>query len=198
MSPGVSLSPTTVPRAGEISLDWHVLLFTLALTVVTGFVFGVTPLLHGSTRMATALRQGTRTSGGRRVVGSALVVAEVALAVTLVVGAGLLVRSFVNLLRVDAGFERSHLLTFGVVPPVLGSPKTPEEIQARAAVTETRGESSLRGHLKAEGDEQGGSQSYVPPEAKDDKALNMALDLIRGTKINPAFPPNPKSATLPN
>jgi carboxyl-terminal processing protease len=52
--------------------------------------------------------------------------------------------------------------------------------------------------LKAEGDEQGGSQSYVPPEAKDDKALNMALDLIRGTKFNTAFPPNPKSATLPN
>jgi carboxyl-terminal processing protease len=59
----------------------------------------------------------------------------------------------------------------------------PEDIQARATVTETQGESSLRGHLKAEGDEQGGSQSYVPPEAKDDKALNMALDLIRGTKI---------------
>src|SRR5712672_1610102 len=73
----------------------------------------------------------------------------------------------------------------------------PEEVQARAA-TETKGESSLRGHLKAEGDEQGGSQSYVPPEAKDDKALNMALELIRGTKTNPAFPPNPKSATLPN
>ena len=72
----------------------------------------------------------------------------------------------------------------------------PEEIQARAAVTES--ESSLRGHLKAEGNERDGSQSYVPPEAKDDKALNMAFDLIRGTKINPAFPPNPKSATLPN
>ena len=73
----------------------------------------------------------------------------------------------------------------------------PDEVQARA-VTETKGESSLRGHLKAEGDEQGGSQSYVPPEAKDDKALNMALDLIRGAKTNPAFPPNTKSATLPN
>jgi len=73
----------------------------------------------------------------------------------------------------------------------------PEEVQARAA-TETKGESSLRGHLKAEGDEQGGSQSYVPPEAKDDKALAMALELIRGTKTNPAFPPNTKSATLPN
>jgi carboxyl-terminal processing protease len=86
----------------------------------------------------------------------------------------------------------------GITPDIEVLQDVPEEIQARAALTETQGESSLRGHLKAEGDEQGGSQSYVPPEAKDDKALNMALDLIRGTKINPAFPPNPKSATLPN
>ena len=86
----------------------------------------------------------------------------------------------------------------GISPDIEVLQDVPEEIQARAAVTETRGESSLRGHLKAEGDEQGGSQSYVPPEAKDDKALNMALDLIRGTKINAAYPPNPKSATLPN
>jgi carboxyl-terminal processing protease len=85
----------------------------------------------------------------------------------------------------------------GISPDIEVLQNVPEEVQARAA-TETKGESSLRGHLKAEGDEQGGSQSYVPPEAKDDKALNMALDLIRGTKINPAFPPNPKSATLPN
>jgi carboxyl-terminal processing protease len=86
----------------------------------------------------------------------------------------------------------------GITPDIEVLQDVPEEIQARAAVTETRGESSLRGHLQAEGDEQSGSQSYVPPDTKDDKALNMALDLIRGTKINPAFPPNPKSATLPN
>jgi carboxyl-terminal processing protease len=85
----------------------------------------------------------------------------------------------------------------GISPDIEVLQEVPEEVQARAA-TETKGESSLRGHLKAEGDEQGGSQSYVPPEAKDDKALNMALELIRGTKINPAFPPNTKSATLPN
>jgi len=85
----------------------------------------------------------------------------------------------------------------GITPDIEVLQEVPEEVQARAT-TETRGESSLRGHLKAEGDEQGGSQSYVPPESKDDKALNMALDLIRGAKTNPAFPPNPKSATLPN
>jgi carboxyl-terminal processing protease len=85
----------------------------------------------------------------------------------------------------------------GISPDIEVLQEVPAGIQARSS-TETKGESSLRGHLTAEGDEQGGSQSYVPPEAKDDKALNMALDLIRGTKINNAFPPNPKSATLPN
>jgi carboxyl-terminal processing protease len=85
----------------------------------------------------------------------------------------------------------------GISPDIEVLQDVPEEVQARAS-TETKGESSLRGHLKAEGDEQGGSQSYVPPEAKDDKALTMALELLRGTRINPAFPPNPKSATLPN
>src|SRR5580658_4923100 len=85
----------------------------------------------------------------------------------------------------------------GISPDIEVLQDVPEEIKARAA-TETKGESSLRGHLKAEGDEQGGSQSYVPPDEKDDKALAMALDLLRGTKTNPAFPPNPKSALLPN
>ena len=84
----------------------------------------------------------------------------------------------------------------GISPDIEVLQDVPEEIKARA--TETKGKSSLRGHLKAEGDEQGGSQSYVPPDAKDDKALIMAYELLRGTKTNPAFPPNPKSASLPN
>jgi carboxyl-terminal processing protease len=65
------------------------------------------------------------------------------------------------------------------------------------ARTDTKGEASLRGHLKGEGDEQTGSQSYIPPEAKDDKALQMALELLRGTQTNAAFPPNP-GRTVPN
>src|SRR5712672_2273009 len=84
----------------------------------------------------------------------------------------------------------------GISPDVEVLQDVPEEMKARTA--DTKGETSLRGHLKAEGDEQAGSQSYVPPEAKDDKALTMAFDLLRGTRTNAAFPPNPKSATLPN
>jgi carboxyl-terminal processing protease len=62
------------------------------------------------------------------------------------------------------------------------------------AQIDTKGEASLRGHLKAEGAEQTGSQSFVPPNESDDKAIKMALDLLRGTATNAAFPPNPKAA----
>ena len=79
----------------------------------------------------------------------------------------------------------------GIVPEIEVLQDVPDELKAR---TDTKGESSLRGHLKAEGDEQTGSQSYVPPDPKDDKALKSALDLIRGVTTNAAFPPNPKRA----
>jgi carboxyl-terminal processing protease len=83
----------------------------------------------------------------------------------------------------------------GIVPDIEVLQEVPDEVKAR--ITETKGEASLRGHLKAEGEEGGGSQSYVPPEAKDDKALNSALDLLRGVVANAAFPPNAKAA-VPN
>jgi len=61
----------------------------------------------------------------------------------------------------------------------------PEPAQPwQGSTTQSRGEASLRGHLKAEGDEQTGSQSYIPPDPKDDKALHTALDLIRGIQKN--------------
>jgi carboxyl-terminal processing protease len=82
----------------------------------------------------------------------------------------------------------------GITPDIEVLQDVPDEIKGR---TETKGESSLRGHLKADGEEGGGSQSYVPPEAKDDKALKAALDLLRGVATNSAFPPNPK-AGIPN
>lgn len=82
----------------------------------------------------------------------------------------------------------------GIIPDIEVLQDVPDEVKGR---TETKGESSLRGHLKADGEEQGGSQSYVPPEPKDDKALKAAIDLLRGVATNSAFPPNPK-AGIPN
>jgi carboxyl-terminal processing protease len=82
----------------------------------------------------------------------------------------------------------------GISPDIEVLQDVPEELKAR---TETSGEASLRGHLKAESGEQTGSQSYIPPDPKDDKALHTALDLIRGIQKNSAYPPNPKTA-VPN
>jgi predicted permease len=113
------VNPDAIPRSAEIGLDWRVLLFTLALTVLTGFVFGLAPLSNLGKRLMTSLRDGTRTSGTRaqKIVRGTLVVAEVTLAVVLVAGAGLLVRSLGNLMHVDAGFKRDHLATFRLVLP---------------------------------------------------------------------------------
>jgi carboxyl-terminal processing protease len=79
----------------------------------------------------------------------------------------------------------------GIAPDIEVLQDVPKDLAPQA---QTRSESNLPGHLKAEGDEQKGSQSYIPKEAKDDKALQTALALIRGTETNPAFPPNPKQA----
>jgi carboxyl-terminal processing protease len=84
----------------------------------------------------------------------------------------------------------------GIAPDVELIQDLPEELKGKV---ETRGESSLRGHLKAgdEEEEKGGSPAYVPPDAKDDKQLHLALDLLRGVQKHSAFPPNPK-APVPN
>ncbi len=82
----------------------------------------------------------------------------------------------------------------GIVPDIEVLQDVPDDLKAR---TDSKGEASLRGHLKAEGAEESGSQSYVPPDEKDDRALKTALDLLRGTTTNAAFPPNPKAA-VPN
>jgi carboxyl-terminal processing protease len=82
----------------------------------------------------------------------------------------------------------------GITPDIEVLQDVPDELKGRA---DTKGEASMRGHLSAEGTEQGGSQSYVPPEEKDDKALNAAFNLLRGVTVNANVPPPPK-AVVPN
>jgi predicted permease len=113
--------PDSVPRSAEVTLDWRVLAFTLVVALITGVVFGLAPLLHLREQgVDSGLNEGgTRTTAGtaRARTRNALVMSEVALAVVLVVGAGLLLRSFWELMRVDGGFDRSRLTTFGLVLP---------------------------------------------------------------------------------
>jgi carboxyl-terminal processing protease len=83
----------------------------------------------------------------------------------------------------------------GIEPDLVVEQDVPADVKGK---TDTMGEASLRGHLKGTpGVEEKGSQSYIPPDPKNDKALIMADDLLRGIKVNSAFPPNPK-APIPN
>jgi carboxyl-terminal processing protease len=86
----------------------------------------------------------------------------------------------------------------GIVPEIEVLQDLPEDIKAKTD-TSTMGEASLRGHLQGDaGKEQTGSQSYIPPDQKNDKAIIMAEELLRGAKTNPAFPPNAKNASTQN
>jgi putative ABC transport system permease protein len=123
----LAANPESIPRALEIGLDWKVLLFTLGVSIVTGLIFGMAPLLHLREQVVTiSLKEGGQrsTAGSARArVRNGLVMAEVALAVVLVVGAGLLIRSFQKLMTVDPGFNRERMMTFGVVLPGAAYPK---------------------------------------------------------------------------
>jgi len=106
----VQLAAGQLPRAEAVGLDYRVLGFTAAISLVTGIAFGVVPAVRASSpELQQSLREGTRGStGGSGGLRSTLVIAEVALAMILVVGAGLMTRSFVKLLQVDLGFTPSH------------------------------------------------------------------------------------------
>jgi predicted permease len=111
----VALLPADFPRAHAIHLDSIVFLFTVAIAIGAGLLFGFAPALQGSrANPSQALREGARGStGGRRTarLRSLLVVAEIGIASALLIGAGLMLRSFVNLLRADPGFRPDHVLT---------------------------------------------------------------------------------------
>ncbi|MGA2988069.1 MAG: ABC transporter permease [Terriglobia bacterium] len=104
-----------LPAEADVRLDGRVLLFTGAIVIVTGVLFGIAPALHGARAdLVGSLKEGGRgaTSGaGRRQVRNALVVAEIALAFVLLSGAGLLLRSFYQLQQVNPGFDATNVIT---------------------------------------------------------------------------------------
>jgi putative ABC transport system permease protein len=107
----VAFTARFTPRAGEIAIDGAVLAFTLGVSVATGLLFGLLPAFARRTD-ASVKDAGHRTVGSRRVgARNALIVAQVAISFVLLVGAGLLVRSFIKLQQVDAGFRTDHVIT---------------------------------------------------------------------------------------
>jgi predicted permease len=122
-----------IPRADEIALDGRVLLFTLVISIGTGLIFGLAPAIRSAgVSLSELLREGARgSSGGPRGnrLRGALVVSEIALALTLLVGAGLMIRSMEQLFEVDAGFDPKNVMTMQVSLPQNGYP---ESAQANA------------------------------------------------------------------
>jgi predicted permease len=112
---GVSLLPETLPRISSISLDWQVVGFALFLAILTGLVCGLAPAFAASrTGVNDALKEGGRTGSagsGHALLRSSLVVIELAVALVLLTGAGLLLRSFEKLRAVNLGFHTDHMLT---------------------------------------------------------------------------------------
>jgi putative ABC transport system permease protein len=117
------LGPPGIPRLGEAGLDWRVLAFGLGITLATGILSGLAPAVGAAREdLSAVLKQGEQRAGGgprKPRLRNGLLVSQVALALVLVAAAGLLTRTFVKLLQVDAGFEPARTLTFQLsLPPV--------------------------------------------------------------------------------
>ena len=112
------LSPDAIPRSREIGLDWKVLGFTIAISFMTGILFGLVPALQaGEVDVHETLKDTGRGMSGRHWLRSSLVVVEVATTLVLLIGAGLMIRSFYKLQKVNPGFSYEHLTSFSVSLP---------------------------------------------------------------------------------
>jgi putative ABC transport system permease protein len=122
----LALDSNNLPPSSDIGLDSRVLLFSLGVSLLTGFVFGLTPAIRvARTSLQETLKEGGRGAAGDRgslALRRGLVVATVALALTLLVGAGLMIRSFARLVGVDPGFRAEKLLTFNLSLPAAKYP----------------------------------------------------------------------------
>ena len=117
----LAMAPQGLPRINEVTVNASVLLFTAGVTALTGVVFGLFPALHAArANVSGMLKDGMRGSSGgvaSRRARNMLVMTEMALAVVLLVGAGLLIRSFGKLLAVDPGFRAERVVTFAIAAP---------------------------------------------------------------------------------
>ena len=129
----ISVSPPNTPRFDEIKPDARVFIFTLGLTVLTGIIFGLAPALQASrTDLSGGLKEGGRTGSGgshHKRLRSLMMVSEIALSFMLLVGAGLLIKSFMRLRDVSPGFTPENVLTMRISMPSAKYPKGEPRVQ---------------------------------------------------------------------
>jgi putative ABC transport system permease protein len=189
----ITLAPSEIPRLSATSIDAPVLVFTLVISVVTGVLFGLVPAWQVSTGALTAdLNEGSaRGSAGPRTsrTRDVLVGGQIAVALVLLIGAGLLLRSFDRLTRVDVGIDTRNLLTFDMV---LSGPRASAQASQAAFYASTleaiRAVPGVRGVGAAATLPIGGDDFSVPYEVEGKPALSPQQELTAGYQVvTPAY-----------
>ena len=134
----IAAAPANVPRLNQVGLNWQVAGVALLLSLITGVLFGLAPAWHAARiDVNSLLKEGMRGSSGRNRLRSILVVAQVAITLMLLSGAGLLIRSFYEIAHVDSGFNPEHLMTMRISPATFKYRGQPElQIQLRRNVVQ--------------------------------------------------------------
>jgi predicted permease len=210
----------TLPRVNNVSIDSVTLAVTAAVAVLTGLVFGVIPAMQaGNHDLATALRagaRGTRTKPGANRTKRTIVVAEVALAVMLLTGAGLLLHSFVKLLDVDPGFRPESVLSMKVTPPdsydSTALRNFTRALESRAAATPGVKSAALADFIPLDGSSDNfdftiRGRTYARPSDKPSSEVRrvtadffatMGIPVIKGRAITAADQPSAPRVLLVN
>jgi predicted permease len=185
---GIAQLPVTLPRAAEIGLDTRVLLFTLVITLACGIFFGLGPALHSARpHLHDTLKEGGRGgSGSRHRAQGVFVVVEMAMALVLLIAAGLMIRSLSALWKVNPGFDSHNLMTFGVALPPTMSKTGPAAIRAAlrhvnqelVAVPGVQSVSLSWGATPIVGDDEDLFWIEGQPKPTSDNEMNMALSYV--------------------
>jgi len=180
--------PAALPRVEQVGLDFRVLIFTAGLSLLAGVLFGLTPALKTSQPdLHETLKQGGRgASGTRHRMQSVFVVSEMALALVLLIGAGLTIRSLLKLWSVDPGFNARNMLTFGLALPPSVVHAKPDAIRAAfrdfddklAAVPGIEAVSQSWGALPLSGDDEQLFWLEGQPKPANKNDMNWAIDYI--------------------
>jgi putative ABC transport system permease protein len=219
---GVSRLPETLPRLDEISLDWQVVAFAMVLAALTGLVCGLAPAFAAlRTSVNDTLKEGGRTGtadGAHARLRSALVIGEIAIALVLLVGSGLLLRSFEKMRAVDLGFRPDHVLAASYSLPKQQYPtqswvdRFNEELIRRLRQLPGVNSVGLTSFLPA-GGSQGNStfiaEGYVPPKGANlnlatpiqiqgDYMQAMGTPLLAGRLLTPADNENSQLVAIVN
>ena len=182
--------PSALPRAAEVGVDANVMIFAVLLSLVAGILFGLAPALKAARRdPQEALQEGGRGgSGSRHRLQGVLVAAEVSLALVLLVGAGLMIRTLSALQKVDPGFEANQVMTFGfALPPTMRNPSADSvraafrQVQERfQAAPGVQAVSFSWGALPLAGDDEWLFWIDGQPTPQNDSEMNWAIEYVVG------------------